>query len=202
MSTRIKIAIAEQSAILRFGLEKILKNISGFNIQIIEIKSPEVLLTTLQTQQPNILIINPAWLSFQSIQTIHQESNCPKLKLAALFYNTIPNELPQLYDTQLHLYETPDEIWEKIKRLSLPLFKKSITDHHKKQELTTREKEVIICAVKGMTNKEIADKLYLSTHTIITHRRNIARKLQIHSVSGLTIYAIVNKLVELSDIQQ
>ena len=48
-----------------------------------------------------------------------------------------------------------------------------------------------------MTNREIADRLFLSTHTVITHRRNIARKLQIHSASGLTIYAIVNKLVEL-----
>lgn len=52
-----------------------------------------------------------------------------------------------------------------------------------------------------MTNREIADQLYLSTHTIITHRRNITRKLQVHSVSGLTVYAIVNKLVELNDIK-
>ena len=51
------------------------------------------------------------------------------------------------------------------------------------------------------SNKAIADKLYLSIHTVITHRRNIARKLQIHSPAGLTIYAIVNKLVELSDIK-
>ena len=53
-----------------------------------------------------------------------------------------------------------------------------------------------------MTNKEIADALYLSAHTVITHRRNIARKLQIHSPAGLTIYAIVNKLVELQDIKK
>lgn len=54
--------------------------------------------------------------------------------------------------------------------------------------------------VRGLTNKEIADKLYLSVHTVITHRRNIARKLQIHSATGLTIYAIVNQLVDLSEI--
>ena len=53
-----------------------------------------------------------------------------------------------------------------------------------------------------MTNREIADRLFLSTHTVITHRRNIARKLQVHSASALTVYAIVNKLVELSDIQK
>ena len=67
--------------------------------------------------------------------------------------------------------------------------------------LSQREKEIITCVVKGMTNKAIADQLYLSIHTVITHRRNIARKLQIHSPAGLTIYAIVNKLVELQDIK-
>ena len=52
-----------------------------------------------------------------------------------------------------------------------------------------------------MINKEIAEKLYISVHTVITHRRNITRKLQIHSAAGLTIYAIVNKLVELSEVK-
>lgn len=55
--------------------------------------------------------------------------------------------------------------------------------------------------MRGMTNKETAEKLFLSIHTVITHRRNIARKLQIHSPAGLTIYAIVNKLVELSEVK-
>ena len=53
-----------------------------------------------------------------------------------------------------------------------------------------------------MTNKQIADTLCISAHTVIPHRRNIAAKLQIHSAAGLTIYAIVNKLVELSEIKE
>lgn len=70
------------------------------------------------------------------------------------------------------------------------------------ESLSLREKEIIACVAKGMINKVIADKLCLSVHTVITHRRNIARKLQIHSPAGLTIYAIVNKLVKLSDIKE
>ncbi len=69
------------------------------------------------------------------------------------------------------------------------------------EPLSAREREIIVCVVKGLTNKEIADELCISTHTVITHRRNIASKLQIHSAAGLTIYAIVNKLVELSEIK-
>ena len=69
------------------------------------------------------------------------------------------------------------------------------------EQLSDREKDVIVALVQGMTNKEIADHLYISINTVITHRRNIARELQIHSPAGLTIYAIVNNLVDISAVK-
>ena len=69
------------------------------------------------------------------------------------------------------------------------------------EALSDREKDVIIALVQGMSNKEIADHLCISANTVITHRRNIARKLQIHSPAGLTIYAIVNNLVDISSVK-
>ena len=69
------------------------------------------------------------------------------------------------------------------------------------EALSDREKDVIVSLVQGMTNKEIADHLFISINTVITHRRNIARKLQIHSPAGLTIYAIVNNLVDISSVK-
>ena len=69
------------------------------------------------------------------------------------------------------------------------------------EKLSDREKEVIVSLVQGMTNKEIADHLFISVNTVITHRRNIAHKLQIHSPAGLTIYAIVNNLVDISSVK-
>ena len=70
------------------------------------------------------------------------------------------------------------------------------------EPLSAREREIIVCVAQGWTNTQIADALCISTHTVITHRRNIAAKLQIHSAAGLTIYAIVNNLVELSEIRE
>ena len=67
--------------------------------------------------------------------------------------------------------------------------------------LSDRERDVIIGVVQGLQNKEIADRLCISVNTVITHRRNIARKLQIHSPAGLTIYAIVNGLVDISSVK-
>ena len=69
------------------------------------------------------------------------------------------------------------------------------------ETLSDREKEVIVALVQGMTNKEIATHLDISVNTVITHRRNIARKLQIHSPAGLTIYAIVNDLVDINAVK-
>lgn len=69
------------------------------------------------------------------------------------------------------------------------------------EALSDREKDVIVALVQGMANKEIADHLCISINTVITHRRNIARKLQIHSPAGLTIYAIINGLVDISSVK-
>ena len=94
---------------------------------------------------------------------------------------------------------------EEIKKLenkykenpSLVLKKKSEND----TLLSEREKDVIICIVKGLPNKAIAEKLFISINTVTTHRRNIAKKLNIHSSAGLTIYAIMNKLVDIKEVK-
>ena len=69
------------------------------------------------------------------------------------------------------------------------------------EELSEREQDVLVQVVHGLSNKEIADVLCISTHTVISHRKNIARKLNIHSTAGLTIYAIVNKLVDINTLE-
>ena len=65
-------------------------------------------------------------------------------------------------------------------------------------ELSAREKEILVCVAKGMLNKEIADKLCLSIYTVITHRKNITRKIGIKTVAGLTVYALLNGLIDMS----
>lgn len=69
------------------------------------------------------------------------------------------------------------------------------------EELSIREKDILVHIVKGLSNKEIADALCLSTHTVMSHRKNIVRKLNIHSIAGLTIYAIVNGIVTLDNLE-
>ena len=118
------------------------------------------------------------------------------MKIISLQCAVADSNLLKNYDENIELFNSEEEIETKLENL-LTLN----TDDSDQESLTQREKEVICCIVKGMTNKEMADQLYLSIHTVITHRRNIARKLQIHSAAGLTIYAIVNKLVDISEVK-
>ena len=69
-------------------------------------------------------------------------------------------------------------------------------------DLSNREVDVLVCVAKGMTNKDISDMLNISVHTVITHRKNIVKKTGIKSVSGLTVYALLNNLVEESEIYE
>lgn len=66
--------------------------------------------------------------------------------------------------------------------------------------LSEREKEIIRCIAKGKVNKEIADELCISIHTVATHRRNISAKLEIHTAAGLIIFAIIHHLVDVNDV--
>lgn len=199
MSFTLKAAIAEPSVIIRSGLETILKRLPGFKIQLIEITSADYLFDSLRMHHPDILIINPSLLGCYTLPHMKDDCNCSRLKCIALLYAVADHTLLKQYDDSINIYDNEDQIKLKLERL-FELFHEVPESTEDQQVLSAREKEIVVGVVKGMTNKEIAEKLYLSTHTVITHRRNIAKKLQIHSPSGLTIYAIVNKLVQLEDI--
>lgn len=201
MSTALTIAIAEPSVLIRNGLETILKRLAGFRLHITEIPNPESLHELLRTHRPDILIINPSIPGYLSLPHLKEEIGHPDLKYVALVYTAFDPIVLRLYDGQISVYDSSDEIRHKLECL-VAQNQNEENENEEQQALSLREKEIVVCVVKGMTNREIADKLFLSTHTVVTHRRNIARKLQIHSASGLTVYAIVNKLVELNDIQK
>lgn len=127
--------------------------------------------------------------------------------LTATLYDIYNNE-----EWLRHHAEVEDHIFTPaIRRLEQQMRQQDVTKNissmvfkggqEQSEVLSERERDVIIGVVQGMQNKEIADHLCISVNTVITHRRNIARKLQIHSAAGLTIYAIVNGLVDISSVK-
>ena len=133
-----------------------------------------------------------------------------------LHNNKLTATLHDIYDNEQWLHQhamVEDHIFvPAIRRLERQLQQSDVTRNitemvfksgagQNQDALSDREKDVIVALVQGMANKEIADHLCISVNTVITHRRNIARKLQIHSPAGLTIYAIVNGLVDISSVK-
>jgi DNA-binding NarL/FixJ family response regulator len=199
MNINLKIVVAEASAIIRSGVEVQIKRLPGFRLQLMEIARSEQVHEAIRTHKPDVLIINPSMIVGFTLQQLKEECGCPAMKCIALLYNLTDNAVLRPFDEQINIYDTNDEIKQKLERLYAEDIQ-DMTENDEQQILSAREKEIVVCVVKGMTNRAIADRLFLSTHTVITHRRNIARKLQIHSASGLTVYAIVNKLIELKEV--
>lgn len=194
----INIAVAESSIIIRTGITNVLKKLPGLRPQLIEMASADGLQNYMRAKPVDLLIVNPAFGGHFDIAGFRKKAEAKDTKAIALLSTFTDNSVLANYDGSISIFDGPETISEKINEvISGP----EQDDDEKTDALSQREKDIVIRIVKGMTNKEIADDLFLSVHTVITHRRNISRKLQIHSVSGLTIYAIVNKLVELKDIR-
>lgn len=194
----VRIAIAETSVIIRGGLTAALKRLSNVKVQPIELLSVEALHDCVRTQCPEMLIVNPAFGDYFDVAKFREEISGKRIRLIALVTSFVDASLLAKYDESISIFDDLETLSKKIAGL-LNVVSEEEMDNQ--DTLSQREKEIVICVVKGMTNKEIAEKLFLSIHTVITHRRNISKKLQIHSAAGLTIYAIVNKLVTLSDVK-
>ena len=195
----IRIAIADSSVIIRSGLAMALKRLPHLKIQPIEVLSSGALTDCCRTQMPDVLIVNPAFGHYFDIVAFQEKYKDYHVKIVALVSSFTDASLLAKYADTISIFDDLDVINEKIVKLLDE--RKEDTEEEEQDVLSQREKEIVVCVVKGMTNKEIAEKLFLSIHTVITHRKNITKKLQIHSASGLTIYAIVNKLVELDEIK-
>jgi two-component system response regulator NreC len=194
----VRIAIAETSVIIRGGLTAALKRLPNVKVQPIELLSVEALHDCVRTQCPEMLIVNPAFGNYFDVAKFREEiSN--RIRLIALVTSFVDASLLGKYDESISIFDDLDILSRKIAGLLNVASEEEEMDNQ--DTLSQREKEIVICVVKGMTNKEIAEKLFLSIHTVITHRRNISKKLQIHSAAGLTIYSIVNKLVTLNEVK-
>ena len=110
-------------------------------------------------------------------------------------------------DLARHTCVEEDVLIPLVRRMENPaLFRKTLAlekekEADEREELSDREKEILVCVARGMLNKEIADQNNISIHTVISHRKNITRKIGIKTVAGLTVYAILNGLIDVNTIE-
>lgn len=189
---RNRVILCEASEIIANGLAEIIDSMALFDV-VARLDSPEHLSEKITTSDANLLIINPLLLGYQNKAFIAQlGKEHPNLIIIALATSILDLTMLTHYSGVIEINDTRSKILSKMNEFAQSETTKKADD----VELSKREIDVLVAVAKGMMNKEIADQMNISIHTVISHRKNITRKTGIKSVSGLTVYALLNNLID------
>lgn len=192
---RNRVIICEASEIIANGLAEVIDSMAQFDV-VARIESPEHLNEKITASDANLAIINPLLLGYQNKEFINQlGKEFPNLAIIALETSYLDHSILSPYSGVIEITDTRSKIISKMNE-----FSQSEATKKDDVELSKREIDVLVAVAKGMMNKEIADLMNISIHTVISHRKNITRKTGIKSVSGLTVYALLNNLIDESDL--
>jgi DNA-binding NarL/FixJ family response regulator len=198
MNEKKTVAIIDKSFVIRKGLAVLLNQLPHIR-KIVELEEDVIIHNRLSAYNADIVIVNPLLLGSIRRKTVHEIlSVSKKTKIVAFVYSYVDEQQLSMFDAVIYLNDTKERVEEQLRKIDKQE-NEDVDDENR--ELSEREKEILVGVVKGMINKEIAEVYNISINTVITHRRNIARKLDIHSPSGLTVYAILNKLVNIEDLK-
>lgn len=192
MSSENKIIIVDPSPILLRGLTSFIEEYSQLSV-VSQLDNADRLEEKIISYNPKILIINPLSLHHKDT-AVKIQSSFPDLIVIALVSSYIEKEMLMKFDEVIEMNDTKQKIANKI--FNILKTKTFESSQNESIELTNRERDVLVALVKGLTNKEISEKLFISIHTVITHRKNIIKKTGIKSVSGLTVYALINNIID------
>ena len=195
-----KILIAETSPIISAGLTSFFEDMNQIMVASV-VDNIEDLQDKIIVHNPDVLIINPMMLGYTIGNFFRQMSqNYPNINRVALVTSYVDKNILKYFKEIIELNDNKQKVISKI--LNLLNNNDETASQNESVDLSNREVDVLVCVAKGMTNKDISDMLNISVHTVITHRKNIVKKTGIKSVSGLTVYALLNNLVEESEIYE
>lgn len=192
---KLKIVIIEPSEIVAEGLKEII----GRNPELEIVNTyANVGYYSGMLASVNVVIINPVVINYNERFDIRSYlcANGENTTLMALTYSGYDENVMKQYDGSINIYDNASRIIQKIFSAVDEARQNPRSDVN---ELSVRERDILVAVAKGRTNKEIADEFNISIYTVISHRRNISRKLGINSIPGLTVYAIMNKLIDITD---
>lgn len=196
---RTNIAILEPSLIVYEGLSNILLQESRIKYNLLYYDSLEEILPDLSSGELDLVIINPLLIRSDIKNFSHLKKGYNSVFWAGIIYSFCEKEILGLFEGIIQITDTVDVILETVFRL---VSSNCNEERNTKEQLSQREIDVLKQLVQGLSNKEIADHLNISIHTVISHRKNIVQKTGIKSQAGLTIYAISNKIIDIESYQE
>ena len=194
-----RVLILEPSVIIAEGLKHVVDDLAGFDVcgMITELEGG--LEATLEAYDTDIIIADPAIADIRSRPGLHETiKNLTGVPVLAILTSATDAGFVQDYEGQIYLTDKTAEVEQKI---SAAVSVNANETRGDGEELSAREKEILVCVAKGMLNKEIADHYNISIYTVITHRKNITRKTGIKTVAGLTVYALLNNLIDMNSME-
>ncbi len=169
---------------------------SGQHYQVFKIDDLDEVPLTVSDYEIDLIIVNPSQIQNRARLYKTIRKTLPA-HWVALVYSFFSNELLALFDGVIRVTDKPDEMVQVINHLTGA---DAGEENSSQEPLSERETEVLEQLVNGLSNKEIADKLNISIHTVISHRKNITQKTGIKSQAGLTIYALSNKIISMDNL--
>ena len=144
-----------------------------------------------------VVLVDPQVASWESRGEVRRRLGGRGVPVLALIVGVGDDSLLRNFDGVVSIYDSADMV---LSRLSAAVEQSAAPQNRNEgDELSSRERDILTAVARGKTNKEIADELNLSVHTVMTHRKNISHKLGINSISDLTVYAILNTLIDVTD---
>jgi len=192
----INIAILEPSQIIFEGLSNIFSKSQQY-FKLIRVDGLDELESIISRKEVDVIIINPSQIQNKDKEFAAVKKNNSALCWVALVYTFFNQQQLAMFDKIIHITDSSDTIIGVINKLNNS--NSSAVSNIEQEQLSERETDVLKLLVSGLSNKEIADKLFISVHTVVSHRKNITQKTGIKSQSGLTIYAISNKIIQIED---
>mgnify|MGYP002625232389 CR=1 FL=1 len=197
MSKQILLLIP--SAIVARGLERVFNDLGEFQVCGILSDLSGSGETQLRSMDPDVVIVDPSVFDNASRSGVKNAlAEFTSAAVLAVCSGVWDDDAFRQYDGVISLMDSPTAV---IRKVRTALEGHTETVKNEGEELSAREKEILICVAKGMLNKEIADLYNISIYTVITHRKNITRKTGIKTVAGLTVYALLNNLIDTNSLE-
>lgn len=199
MENKKSIALIGPSPLVAKGIESILSEMGEFRVEFVLADLSPSSEARIKNTPADIIIVDPMIFGIEERGNARNRfSALSGAPCIALQTNLVDEESLKQYDGVISIYDSPVSIIKKLRKAS-----ESDQDlsHSDTEGLSSREKEILVCVAKGMLNKEIADYYNISIYTVITHRKNITRKTGIKTVAGLTVYALLNNLIDINSIE-
>lgn len=193
----IRLVLVIPSWVIRMGLNQIISENAGLEVVESVGDLSGISSRHLAGLRADAVVLDPSAASAAGIQSLREYYESLKdCTLIGAINAAYSQEILDQFDTFFTINDNPGQIVRKIRDYAASERLDETPKDGDQNVLSSREKEILSEVAQGLTNKEIADKLNISVFTVTTHRKNISQKLGIRSIAGLTVYAVMNHIID------